>query len=313
VVESARPVSVSLTCAPPVSVGDALGNAAAVHGGLVVATGRGVVQVVSGGTATPLDLDAKELGGVYHLGDGKVMVLEFGGSRVFELLWKEGSLTRLRTFEVGPGPRLLRLGDGVVRVVSRDPDRPLSDIDLSSGAVTPVRGEGRLAADVEWHAGTFHGAWIHEAKVGEVSVQAEPYRLHAAASGLYALHAGMPLLTRVSDGKTLTLTGPATRIDGDLAVLLSGGGSLQVVRDMQVAATHAVPVGASDLAVQGGIAVVAAGSTGTLTLVNVGDARPVATPTVTVPFAAGRLHVGPELLWVTGPQSGQIAACTWSR
>ncbi len=278
-----------------------------------MATPGGILQVVSGDVATPVDLEAKSLGGVYHLGGGRVFVLEFGGDRVFELLWAGGVLTRKRTFEVGSAPRLLAQSDKVVRVVSRDPEQPLTDIDLLTGATTTPAAGGELVADLKWYDGGFQAAWIREAKVGSTDVEAEPYKLHAAPSGLYALHAGKAVLTRVGDGKTTSLTGSATAMAGDVALLLAGSGSLQIVREMEVVASHAVPVGSSDLVVVDGVAVVAAGSTGTLTLVGVSGDRPVATPTVTVPYAAGRLHVGPGVVWVSSPQSGQVARCTWSR
>lgn len=306
----AAPVAVTLSCGEPVAVGDTLGNAAAVPGGLIASSPRGVVQAIHEGAVTPLDLKAKSLGGVYHLGDGQVFVLEFGGDRVFELAWADGKLTRKRTFEVGQAPRLLVAGDGVLRVVSRDPERPLTEIDLSTGSTRPVNAQGEVAADLVWHDKSWHTAWLREGKVGDVEVAPEPYLLHSAASGLYALHAGKQTLTRVGDAKTLELTGSPSRMSGDLVVLLAGSGALQVVEDMAVVRTHPVPVGAADVVVFDGVAAVAGGASGQLTVIGLREGRPVRGGEVNVPFAAGRLYAGDEVLWVVGPQSGQAVSCT---
>ncbi len=306
--ETATSDPLSLDCVIVADTGDALGNAAAAQMGLAVAGARGQVHLVTEAGFHSVDLHAKDLGGAYAH-DDRFYILDFGADRIFSL---DGDGTVGQEFQVGIAPRVMAFGDRVARVVSRDPDRPIVDVNLDTGTSSPVTPTGSLAADVEWHKGSFHEAWIYEGKVGSVRVADEPFRLHAARSGLYAMHAASATLSRVPDGRSVSLAGPITKLEGDLVALVAGSGKVQVVKDMGVVLTREVPVGASDLAVMGGgrVAAVSGGNSGKIHLVSLDSSTRVAKGSVAVPFSVGRLYPWNSTLWAIGPKSGRVARCT---
>ncbi len=303
-----KPAS-SLDCQVVASLGHSLGNAVAGQGGLLVAGPQGKAHYIGPATTETLTLDAKKIGGVYYHKD-VFYLLDTGGNQVVSLDVQGKNIRHKNTFDVGTSPRLVAFSETSMRVVRRANGLPFVDVNLQSGQMVEVPRSPTVVADIEWHRGAFYEAWISQSKVGAVQVAAEPYRLHTTRSGLYAMHASSPVVTKVDDGAELTLAGPPLRLAGDLVALVSGSGKVQVIEDMSVVATHDVPAGANDLVVlRDGIAAVSSGSSGTIYLLPVAPGVKIDKDKVEVPFSVGRLYPRDGTLWVIGPRSGRVARC----
>ncbi len=332
--------------------GQHLGNGAArqtaegrPHVGVAIFGGDAILSVDAEGGSKTLALGARPLGGLYAAGPGRLLALEFGGARVFDLRLQGPHLALTDERALCDAPRLMVLEPAGRRafVLCRDPARPLIRLDLDTLDPLAVDLPGDTPADIALDAA---GAWLWSANLGSddltpvstaslraegrIAVSPGPWKIVALPGGqghrMLVLHANSPLATLVDGPKGAPLPPKALSAipshvvassaeGGPVFALYAGAGRLEALDPQELRPLDAidVPVKSADLVwsdpVGKGRLLISTGEGGQMWVVDWLDGRLQVAARVPLDAAAGRIYPGKgaEGVWVTGPQAGRVA------